>query len=183
MTLDTETLLWLWVTFYLSTFTELAFPPRLVKHDAQKLSTYFSEEIESWWYRLPASDKTGDRIKRLLLSPPHIAFWAKRWQQQHAGIVKIKSKSIFAPWKRWICFHLVTRQSWCYQAFSESHSHLLTLAFITASKCQWNWMRGGKCYATSISLSQLTTRICQTWTTFITSTINNWSLKFSPAYW
>ena len=54
---DARETLRLWVTFYLSTFTELAFPPRLVKHDGQKLSTYFSEEIESWWYRLPASDK------------------------------------------------------------------------------------------------------------------------------
>ena len=85
---------------------------------------------------------------------PILHFGARRRQQQHNKhfIGEIKSKSMLAPWKRWICFHLVTPQSWCYQAFSESHSQLLTLAFITSSKCQWNWMRGEKCYATSIFL-------------------------------
>ena len=83
------------------------------------------------WYRLRASDK--DRVKRPLspLSSPYFG------QQRTFTRRTLKMKlSRIDSWKRWICFHLVTLQSWCYQAFSESHRHLLNLAFIIATKCQ-----------------------------------------------
>ena len=143
---------------------------------------YFSEEIESWWYRLLAPDKRPRTVSSQAATFTQSLYFR---QQRTLSIVcgenwiKIDFSTLNMFPARYPTVMMLSSIFW--ESFL-----LLTLAFITASKCQWNWMRGEKCYATpSISLSQLTTRIYQTWrlTTTIMTTINNWSLKFSPAYW
>ena len=99
---------------------------------AEILSTYFSEEIESWCDIDYAPQIRTVSSVHFHLHPARIM--GNNWHFTRRTL-KMKLSRIDS-WKRWICFHLVTLQSWCYQAFSESHRHLLNLAFIIATKCQ-----------------------------------------------